>query len=751
MAHVPPPTGPVHPRAGPARAGVAAAPVAGHQKPRAADRQRHLPDDRPPRAPVRSGCVPVPVRASLQPHLAGPRQRRGRLAASGHGQCHSRGIADDQVVVLDPAMGTGTFLQSVLDRVADIVTAEGGDVPANLRMLLTRLIGFERQIGPYAVAELKLDQALDAHHAEAKDEDFRLHVADTLDDPNKTPLPTRAHMYAPLADSRRMANRVKTDEEVMVVLGNPPYRSKAKPYGKWVLDRNPGQRSLLDDFREPRNGKHEHKLHDLAIYFWRWALWKAFESTPDRPGIIAFITTNAYLTGQAFTGMRRYLRRQADFGWIIDLSTEGHWSSVQTRVFPGVPHPVCIGIFARGPTPQLQKPAQIKYLAISGSREEKFGRLESVHAGEPDFLNCPDGWIAPFKPIQDIKWTRYPRIDDLLPCTSLGVTCNRAWVHGPEPDVLAERWRTLIRSSSTIEKRQLMKETRDRTIDKSIPISPGGQASTIRRESSIEPNIERIGFRSFDRQYLIADQRVVDFLRPDLWRISGAQQVYLVTQMTESLTSGPAAVFTPHVPDTHYMHGRGGRVIPLYRDTRRMQPNADPRLLALMRQRLRIEVGEQDLMAYVAGVIAHSGYTSRFRDQPRQPSVRVPLTQVPSLWREAVLLGAHVIWLHTYGERLEDPDRGRPPGQPLTHRPKVLLPISGQAEEMPDSIIYDDSNQCLVLGSGRIGPVSLAVWQYEVSGCELSSTGSATGSKIRKAAKVVPTWTSLIPLAGPWP
>jgi hypothetical protein len=223
------------------------------------------------------------------------------------------GLADDQVVVLDPAMGTGTFLQSIVDRVAYVTKEEGGDIPAALRDLLKRLVGFERQIGPYAVAELKLDQALDAHRAEAKDEDMRLYVADTLDDPNRLPLPGRARVYAPLADSRRSANEVKTGEPVMVVIGNPPYRSKAKSYGKWVLAKNRGRKSLLDDFREAGNGRQEYKLHDLAIYFWRWALWKAFESTPENPaGIVAFITTDAFLDGPGFAGMRRYIRKQAD-------------------------------------------------------------------------------------------------------------------------------------------------------------------------------------------------------------------------------------------------------------------------------------------------------------------------------------------------------------------------------------------------------------------------------------------------------
>ena len=287
------------------------------------------------------------------------------------------GLADKSVVVLDPAMGTGTFLQSVIDRVAEVVANDGGDVPASLRDLLKRLIGFERQIGPYAVAELKLEQALEAHSANARDEDFRLYVADTLDDPNKVPLPVRGRLYGPLAASRQAANHVKTHEDVMVVLGNPPYRARAIRQGKWVLDKEGRQRSLLDDFKETGQGKYEHKLHDLAVYFWRWSLWKAFESTSDSKGVVAFITTSAYLDGPGFAGMRRYLREHTDFGWIIDLSPEGHWAPVGTRIFPSVPHPVCIGIFARGSNVNDEL-STIKYLAVPGRKGEKFAALKEV-------------------------------------------------------------------------------------------------------------------------------------------------------------------------------------------------------------------------------------------------------------------------------------------------------------------------------------------------------------------------------------
>ena len=57
--------------------------MAGREQPGTADRRRDLPDDRPPRPPVRRGRLPAPVPAPFQPHLAGPRRPRGRPDGTG--------------------------------------------------------------------------------------------------------------------------------------------------------------------------------------------------------------------------------------------------------------------------------------------------------------------------------------------------------------------------------------------------------------------------------------------------------------------------------------------------------------------------------------------------------------------------------------------------------------------------------------------------------------------------------------------
>ena len=132
-------------------------------------------------------------------------------------------------------------------------------------------------------------------------------------------------------------------------------------------------------------------------------------------------------------------------------------------------------------------------------------------------------------------------------------------------------------------------------------------------------------------------------------------------------------------------------------------------------------VSGQQVMAYLAAVMAHPGYTRRFQDDLVQPGLRLPLTRDAGLFAEAVALGEEVIWLHTFGERYADPSNGRPAGAPrLPKGEGPLIPRDGaipsDPARMPDRIDYDADKRRLLVGEGFIDNVPAAVWQYEVSG-----------------------------------
>jgi hypothetical protein len=639
------------------------------------------------------------------------------------------GFAADDVVVVDPAMGTGTYLLNIVDNVARTVEEEEGKgaVPGQLKKLFGRLVGMERQAGPYAVAELRLNQALKSKHgAEIAEEDQKLYVADTLDSPFENTNLDLGSMYEPIVRSRREANRVKRETPVQVVIGNPPYRERAGGLGGWIEQgaENSGHGTPLRDFKAAGLGRYEYVLSNLYVYFWRWATWKVFDAHPDQPaGIIAFITTSGYTTGPGFAGMREYLRRTADEGWIIDVSPEGHQPAVPTRVFPGVQQPLCIGVFVRYGTANRETPALIHHVGLSGHRSEKFARLAELAIDSPEWTICGSGWQDRLQPAGADDWLSYPALGDLMPWHAPGVKPNRTWVYDPNPDVLRVRWKRLIRAPGD-DKAVLFKETRDRAIGLLVSPLPRGASPelSISQETFLEPRIETVAYRSFDRQKILYDPRVIDYARPPLWQVHGSRQVFAVEQHAQPLGNGPGLVFAAFVPDMHYFNGRGGRVLPLYRDRAARSTNLAPSLMSLLSRRLGLTVTAPDVLAYIAAVTAHSGYTSRFAEDLRTPGVRVPLTAEPELWAQAVHLGKRVVWLHTYGERFVDHEEGRPAGLPkpdLNHRAKVQAAIPGTAEGIPDDISYDAETATLRVGAGRISPVRPEVWAYEVSGMKV--------------------------------
>ena len=78
-------------------------------------------------------------------------------------------------------------------------------------------------------------------------------VTDTLGSPyiEQEWLPA---IFAPIAESRKQANRIKLQEPIMVVIGNPPYKEKAKGRGGWIEDERSasGQAAPLAAWMPPR-------------------------------------------------------------------------------------------------------------------------------------------------------------------------------------------------------------------------------------------------------------------------------------------------------------------------------------------------------------------------------------------------------------------------------------------------------------------------------------------------------------------
>ncbi|MGH3914611.1 MAG: type ISP restriction/modification enzyme [Pseudonocardiaceae bacterium] len=622
----------------------------------------------------------------------------------------TRGLGSDEVRIVDPAAGSGTILLRVLDTVFHRLDA-ADNVREVLSAMAGRLVGFELQIGPYAVSELRLTDLLAQHGVRLTPADrLPLHLTNALDE-----------------DRARWADRIPAELPVTVVIGNPPYRERAGGDGSWVeLGSCYGGRprgadaSLMSDFRLPGNGRHEYKLKNMAWYFWRWATWKVFDSPGGQGrGVVTFVTPAAYLRGTAFKGMRTYLRRTCEEGWIIDLSPEGMRPGVATRIFSAVQHPLAVGIFLRAEDGSTGEPARVHYTAVHGKRAEKFAALAHLGLDDPVWQDARDGWDAPFTPAGAVSWDAHPALDDLFPVRVPGVKTNRAWVYSARPEVLRQRWRRLLTEPDPAVRSQLLKATRDRTLTSRLAALPRGERlRALADETDLDPPLRRVLHRSFDRKWLIADPRVIDFPRRDLWVAANhPEQVFLVEQHSKVIRSGPGVVLSALVPDADCFQGsEGGRVLLVYHPDG--QPTCGAVLLAALSQRFGIRVSALDLLCYVAAVVSHPGYTAGFARQLETPGVRVPVTADAEVFVKAVELGREVVWASTYGQRCADPAAGRPAGDislPRPHRPIGLEGIAHTSEAMPATIAHTGKD-VLLLGGARFRPVPAAVWHYEVGG-----------------------------------
>jgi len=553
--------------------------------------------------------------------------------------------------------------------------AEAADGPGIVGSVLTglaeRLIGFEIQTGPYAVAELRTTDLMRTYRADPPSDGMRLYVTDTLDDPYAQHTQLGSGLAA-ISKSRRQADEVKASTDVTVVIGNPPYRERAEGRGGWVERGHPASGTIapLDGFRADGNGLAEYVLKNLYVYFWRWATWKVFDDLSDGRGVVCFITTSGYLRGPGFKGMREYLRRQASEGWVIDLTPEGQRPDVSTRVFPGVQQPLAIGLFVRRADADQTVPAVIHHAAVRGRQRDKFAALTGLRLDGPGWRDCRPAWHAPFTPAADTEWDTYPALNDLFPWTAPGVKPNRTWVYDPSPAVLADRWNRLVGEPDRAVKAQLFRETPDSGLDRSRDPLSGRDVhtfdATFDAERGAPPSAVRIGYRAFDRQWVVPDSRLMHRPSPDLWSARIRGQIFVSEQHAEPVVGvSPGVLFSYPLPDMHYFNGRGGPVLPmLHADG---STNAAARLQEVMAEALGVnEIDALDLTAYVAAVVAHPAFTSTFSDELTTPGVRVPLTGDPTLWARAVDLGRTVVWLHTYGAVAADIAAARPPASCAT-------------------------------------------------------------------------------------
>ena len=669
------------------------------------------------------------------------------------------------VSMVDPATGTGTFLVEWLRRARTSFLDSGapGEWPEHLRdRLLPSMHAFELMLAPYAIAHLKV--ALELHSAGAGDGAMQILLTDTLEHAARQG--SFDTMDDPVADEGRRAAELKENERFSVVLGNPPYDREQRSAGdagrrkggvvrygaagvaprldaETAVRRAGAGRAadadrvvpLLDSVTEPMRaaglGGHLKNVYNDYVYFWRWAVWQAVELPPG-PGVVAFITASSYLDGVSMGGVRHLLRHAFDELWVVDLGGEGRGARTEENIFD-IQTPVTIAVGVRTSSERTTE-CEVRYLRIAGTRSEKLAQLSQISIA--DILDTvPGEGLDRMMPQRDSAYNAWPEVTDLFPWVRSGCKIGRTWPISETLAPLRNRWRELIETVPR-GRSDLFIDTPSgqKTTSKPMPLlSTGPKLRSIEEiDLDDEPEgYEPYGYRSLDRQWVIADQRLIDRAGPDMWPIRGAHQVFLTTLTSMRLGQGPALTATPYVPDLHHVRGSYGAkdVMPLHRDANGNDPNVADGLLEALSAKLATDIAAEDLFAYVYSLGATAVFADRFNEELAEAAgpIHIPITADPDLFRQAVALGRDLLWWHTWGERFAPEGQSRlPEGQA-----KEVHPVEG----MTEGFDYDPDSQTLTVGTGAFAPVSPEAWDFEVSGLRVLRSWLGYRMKNRKGRK----------------
>lgn len=298
-------------------------------------------------------------------------------------------VQKHRVQVLDPAVGTGTFLAEVVRQIKRNLAGQMGGWNAYVpEHLLPRLYGFELMMAPYTIAHLKLDMEIGV----SAQERLKIFLTNSLEESN----PDAGTLFGnALSQEANAASAIKKSAPIMVMLGNPPYSVSSNNKGEWISH-------LLEDYKKNLNEK-KINLDDDYIKFIRLGQYYVER---NNEGILAYISNNSFIDGVTHRQMRHELMRCFDKIYIIDLHGNARKKetapdgSKDENVFD-IMQGVSINIFVKTGNHDKQL-AEVYHYDLYGLRNDKYKFLlehkldttewKKLNPIEPYYFFIPKNW-----------------------------------------------------------------------------------------------------------------------------------------------------------------------------------------------------------------------------------------------------------------------------------------------------------------------------------------------------------------------
>jgi predicted helicase len=400
-----------------------------------------------------------------------------------------RSISDENVHILDPFTGTGTFvtrlLQSGLIQEKDLERKYLHELHANEIVLLA-----------YYIAAINIENA---YHDATPDPD------DGIGKEKYTPFEgivlTDTFQLGETDHSEKLFSDMfpQNSERVLaqkkaplrVIMGNPPYsvgqksendNAKNQTYPK--LDSRISQTYVAES-----NTTMNKALYDAYIKAFRWSSDRLDKVSG---GVIAFVSNGAWLDGNATSGFRKCIEREFTSIYVFNLRGNQRTSGELSRreggkIFgSGSRTPIAITFLVKNPTSKASK-AVIHYHDIGDylSREEKLGIVSKFSSVENekmnwkkilsnehgDWLNQRDEAFSEFILIAD----KGKKESSFFKLNSNGIVTNRdAWVYNSSKSSLQSNVKRMIEFYNQQQERFALERLKDEdlSVEKFIDTDP---------------------------------------------------------------------------------------------------------------------------------------------------------------------------------------------------------------------------------------------------------------------------------------
>lgn len=339
-----------------------------------------------------------------------------------------KGFLDSSIKILDFATGTGTFILALIEYIKEELRNTNNYGLFNTEVnefILENIYGFELLVVPYIICHLRIHEYLESfgfHYKGEKKERAEIYLTNTLENNTNILL---TNFFDDIDEEARLAHNVKNNENILVIMGNPPYSVSSSNKTDFV-------ENIMKTYKEAvRSERNIQPLSDDYIKFIRFAHWKMEKINK---GVIGIITNNSFLDGIIHRGMREELTKTFDEIYILNLHGNSNIGetcpdgSKDENVFD-IKQGVSISFFVKtGKKKSVERKGLqplVFYYSLQGLRDYKYNFLYEKNIKNIDWekltVDSPNFWFKKKDLAGEDEYKKGWKIDEILKINTTGI------------------------------------------------------------------------------------------------------------------------------------------------------------------------------------------------------------------------------------------------------------------------------------------------------------------------------------------